>query len=231
MRIVLKNLQTDAERTYRADDRADAERKIVDMRFQLDLGTFPDSELQEEYARTGLELYRFSILDDESVREAEEAVKSPEVVKAMGSSEAQGTARAQEETEAAKATEAVKAEKAPQIPRPGEDAKQDFIDFITALDALNEMSEQMWAAGMNEKACLTDAQIYSSSSKILGETHPATLKAMYNYALALAKTDRREEAAEILNRYVEIAGKDGEKVGFSNGSTLSDADNSEKNSI
>ncbi len=90
------------------------------------------------------------------------------------------------------------------IPKPGEDARQDFEDFITALDALNDMSEQMWNAGMNEKACLTDAQIYESSRKILGETHPGTLKAMYNYALGLAKTNRNEESAEILNKYVEL---------------------------
>lgn len=93
------------------------------------------------------------------------------------------------------------------IPKPGEDSRQDFEDFITALDALNDMAQQMWDAGMNEKACLTDAQIYESSKKILGETHPGTLKAMYNYALGLAKTGRNEESADILNEYVELTDK------------------------
>lgn len=90
-------------------------------------------------------------------------------------------------------------------PDPGEDARQDFEDFITALDALNDMAQQMWDAKMDEKACLTEAQIYESSRKILGETHPGTLKAMYNYALGLAKVHRDEESAEILNRYIELA--------------------------
>lgn len=91
--------------------------------------------------------------------------------------------------------------------KPGEDVKQDFEDFITALDALNDMAEQMWENNMDEKACLTEAQIYESSKKILGENHPGTLKAMHNYALGLAKVGRNEEAAEILNRFIEIADK------------------------
>ena len=93
------------------------------------------------------------------------------------------------------------------IPKPGEDKRQDFEDFITALDALNDMAQQMWDAKMDEKACLTEAQIYESSRKILGETHPGTLSAMYNYALGLAKTNRNEESAEILNKYLELADK------------------------
>ena len=96
-------------------------------------------------------------------------------------------------------------ENASSLSSPGEDARQDFLDFVTALDALNDMAEQMWEAGMKEKACLTEAQIYTSSSKILGVRHPATLKAMYNYALGLAKVGRNEESADILNKYLEIA--------------------------
>lgn len=96
-------------------------------------------------------------------------------------------------------------ENASSLSAPGKDRKQDFLDFITALDALNEMAEEMWEAGMNEKACLTEAQIYTSSAKILGESHPAALKAMYNYALGLAKTGRNEESAAMLNKYLEIA--------------------------
>lgn len=94
------------------------------------------------------------------------------------------------------------------IYKPGENKRQDFEDFITALDALNDMAEQMWDNGMNEKACLTEAQIYESSKKILGETHPGTLKAMYNYALGLAKTGRDKESADILNKYLVLADKD-----------------------
>lgn len=87
---------------------------------------------------------------------------------------------------------------------PGENEKQDFADFITALDALNDMAQQMWDAGMTEKACLTEAQIYESSKKILGETHAGTLNAMHNYALGLAKIGRTEEAQDLLQKYLDL---------------------------
>ncbi len=153
-KFTLTNLKTDKVRTYEAED---VKKAIIDMRFKLDLGTFEDAELQSEYEKTGLEVYRFDVVEEP--------------------------------------------------PAPGEDLRQDFEDFITALDALNDMAQQMWDAGMNEKACLTDAQIYESSRKILGEAHPGTLKAMHNYALGLAKTGRNEESAEILNKYVDIIEK------------------------
>lgn len=81
----------------------------------------------------------------------------------------------------------------------------DFNDFITALDAMNELAESFWEQDEKERACLTEAQIYESSSKILGKEHPGTLNAMHNYALGLAKLGRDEEAAKILNEYFEIA--------------------------
>lgn len=61
--FILRNLQTDKIRSYTAEN---AEEEIVSMRFRLDLGIFPDKELQEEYAKTGLELYRFEITDNEN---------------------------------------------------------------------------------------------------------------------------------------------------------------------
>ncbi len=61
--FILRNLQTDKIRFYTAEN---AEEEIVSMRFKLDLGIFPDKELQEEYAKTGLELYRFEITDNEN---------------------------------------------------------------------------------------------------------------------------------------------------------------------
>ena len=57
--FTLRNLQTDRVRSYSAEN---AEEEIITMRFKLDLGIYPDKELQEEYDRTGLELYRFEIL-------------------------------------------------------------------------------------------------------------------------------------------------------------------------
>lgn len=85
-----------------------------------------------------------------------------------------------------------------------EKEREDFVDFVTALDALNELAQSFWDADMPEKACLTEAQLYESSRKILGENHPGTLNAMHNYALGLAKTGRDAEAKEILDRYLEM---------------------------
>lgn len=87
-----------------------------------------------------------------------------------------------------------------------EESKQDFDDFIAALDALNELAEAFWEQDEKERACLTEAQIYESSKKILGPEHPGTLNAMHNYALGLAKTGRDKEASEILNEYLKITG-------------------------
>lgn len=88
-----------------------------------------------------------------------------------------------------------------------EDKKQDFEDFITALDAMNELAEAFWAQDEPLRACLTEAQIYESSKKVLGPTHPGTLNAMHNYALGLAKTGHDKEAADILEQYLDITAK------------------------
>ena len=83
--------------------------------------------------------------------------------------------------------------------------KQDFDDFIAALDALNELAESFWDQDEKERACLTEAQIYESSKKILGPKHPGTLNAMHNYALGLARIGRDKEASDILNEYLSVA--------------------------
>lgn len=88
-----------------------------------------------------------------------------------------------------------------------EEKNTDFEDFITALDAMNELAESFWEQNEPVRACLTEAQIYESSKKILGPEHPGTLNAMHNYALGLAKNHRDQEAADILNQYLEIADK------------------------
>ena len=85
------------------------------------------------------------------------------------------------------------------------DERKDFEDFITALDAMNELAQSFWDQDEPVRACLTEAQIYESSKKILGEEHPGTLNAMHNYALGLAKTGHDKEAADILNSYLETA--------------------------
>lgn len=85
--------------------------------------------------------------------------------------------------------------------------KQNFEDFITALDAMNELAESFWEQDEPLRACLTEAQIYESSKKVLGPTHPGTLTAMHNYALGLAKTGRDKEASDILEEYLDITAK------------------------
>ncbi|MCR4675795.1 MAG: tetratricopeptide repeat protein [Sphaerochaetaceae bacterium] len=84
------------------------------------------------------------------------------------------------------------------------DLEQDKKDFFDALNALNELAEAFWDQHEDERACLTEAQIYESARKILGTDNEDTLKAMHNYALGLAKTGRNEEAAEILNEYLDL---------------------------
>ncbi len=84
------------------------------------------------------------------------------------------------------------------------DLEQDKKDFIDALNALNELAEAFWEQNEPERACLTECQIYESSRKILGTDNPDTLKATHNYALALAKIGRNEEAAKILNEYLDL---------------------------
>ncbi|MCR5760968.1 MAG: tetratricopeptide repeat protein [Sphaerochaetaceae bacterium] len=87
------------------------------------------------------------------------------------------------------------------------DLEQDKKDFIDALNALNELAEAFWEQDEKERACLTEAQIYESAKKILGTDNEDTLKAMHNYALGLAKTGRDDEAAKVLNEYLDLIEK------------------------
>lgn len=87
------------------------------------------------------------------------------------------------------------------------DLEQDKKDFIDTLNVMNELAESFWEQGEDTRACLTEAQIYESASKILGKENEDTLKAMYNYALGLAKTHHDKEAADLLNEYLEITEK------------------------
>lgn len=82
--------------------------------------------------------------------------------------------------------------------------KEDLKDYLNTLDVMNELAESFWAQNEPVRACLTECQIYESSKKILGEKHECTLNAMHNYALGLAKCGRNEEAAAILNHYLEL---------------------------
>lgn len=59
-KFTLTNLKTEEVRTYEAED---AKSAIIDMRFKLDMGMYPDAKLQEEYTTTGLEVFRFDIVE------------------------------------------------------------------------------------------------------------------------------------------------------------------------
>lgn len=59
-KFTLTNLKTERVRTYEAED---AKKAIIDMRFKLDMGIYPDNELQDEYTTTGLEVFRFDIVE------------------------------------------------------------------------------------------------------------------------------------------------------------------------
>ena len=64
--VALRNLKTDKVYLfYSRDIKADC----VSMRFKLDLGMFPCRSLQDDYTKTGLEVFRFDTIeltDDES---------------------------------------------------------------------------------------------------------------------------------------------------------------------
>ena len=63
--VALRNLKTD--KVYLFFSR-DIKKDCVSMRFQLDLGMFPCRSLQEDYTRTGLEVFRvdtIELTDDE----------------------------------------------------------------------------------------------------------------------------------------------------------------------
>lgn len=56
----LTNLKTGKINYYEAEDAKDA---IIKMRFKLDMGTFEDDVLQKEYTETGLEVFRFDVVE------------------------------------------------------------------------------------------------------------------------------------------------------------------------
>ena len=58
--VALRNLKTD--KVYLFFSR-DIKKDCVSMRFQLDLGMFPCRSLQEDYTRTGLEVFRFDTIE------------------------------------------------------------------------------------------------------------------------------------------------------------------------
>ncbi len=60
-KFTLTNLKTDKIRTYEAED---VQKAIIDMRFKLDLGLYEDAELQNEYEKTGLEVFRFDVAEE-----------------------------------------------------------------------------------------------------------------------------------------------------------------------
>ena len=68
--VALRNLKTDKVYLFYSED---IKKDCVDMRFQLDLGMHPCAELQEDYAETGLEVFRFDtveLTDDKGSLEA-----------------------------------------------------------------------------------------------------------------------------------------------------------------
>lgn len=60
-KFTLTNLKTGMVKNYEAED---AKKAIIDMRFKLDMGVFPDVELQREYTETGLEVFRFDFIEN-----------------------------------------------------------------------------------------------------------------------------------------------------------------------
>ena len=73
--VALRNLKTD--KVYLFFSR-DIKKDCVSMRFQLDLGMFPCRSLQEDYTKTGLEVFRFETLeltdDEERLDELKEGL-------------------------------------------------------------------------------------------------------------------------------------------------------------
>jgi hypothetical protein len=57
--VALRNLKTDKVYLFFSDD---IKKDCVDMRFKLDLGMHPCKALQDDYARTGLEVFRFDTI-------------------------------------------------------------------------------------------------------------------------------------------------------------------------
>ncbi|MCR5760770.1 MAG: hypothetical protein K6F82_02040 [Sphaerochaetaceae bacterium] len=61
--VEIRNLKTDRCYLFYAED---AQSEIVSQRFNLDLGIHPCSELQNDYTKTGLEVFRFDIVEETS---------------------------------------------------------------------------------------------------------------------------------------------------------------------
>lgn len=57
--VALRNLKTDKVYLFFSDD---IKKDCVDMRFKLDLGMHPCKALQDDYTRTGLEVFRFNTI-------------------------------------------------------------------------------------------------------------------------------------------------------------------------
>ncbi|MBQ2049722.1 MAG: hypothetical protein II493_04855 [Spirochaetales bacterium] len=58
--VALRNLKTDKVYLFYSED---IKKDCVNMRFQLDLGMHPCKSLQEDYTRTGLEVFRFDTIE------------------------------------------------------------------------------------------------------------------------------------------------------------------------
>lgn len=58
--VCLRNLKTDKVYLFYAND---IQKENADMRFKLDLGLHPCRELQDDYAETGLEVFRFDTIE------------------------------------------------------------------------------------------------------------------------------------------------------------------------
>ena len=58
--VALRNLKTDKVFLFYSKD---IEKDCIDMRFKLDLGMHPCKALQNDYAETGLEVFRFDTIE------------------------------------------------------------------------------------------------------------------------------------------------------------------------
>ncbi len=58
--VALRNLKTDKVFLFYSND---IEKDCIDMRFKLDLGMHPCRSLQDDYAATGLEVFRFDTVE------------------------------------------------------------------------------------------------------------------------------------------------------------------------
>ncbi len=58
--VALRNLKTDQVYLFYSED---IKNDCIKQRFNLDLGMHPCKELQEDYANTGLEVFRFDTLE------------------------------------------------------------------------------------------------------------------------------------------------------------------------